>query len=160
MSMGALSLVMFVWLGISSKSSRTSTLTGRSTTGMRNRRPGSLTSSGRVLPEAEDDEALVLIDDAHGQVEHDGHDDEEQEQWNDDADERPIHRSDRPFGARLVTGAQPRGRPRPPGPHGVNIGQALHDERQSIMAHDAHRRAARQRAAVLRCAPSIPRPRA
>src|SRR5215203_522509 len=48
--MGALSLVIVVWLGTSMNCSRMSTLTGRSTSGMRNRRPGSRTIASFVLP--------------------------------------------------------------------------------------------------------------
>ncbi len=47
---GALSLVMVVWLGTSVSVSRRSTLTGRSTIGMRKRRPGSRTIDSLVLP--------------------------------------------------------------------------------------------------------------
>ena len=47
---GALSLVIVVWLGTSMNCSRTSTFTGRSITGMRNRRPGSRTRASFVLP--------------------------------------------------------------------------------------------------------------
>src|SRR3990172_4960435 len=42
MLIGALSLVMQVWLGISRKASRRSTHTGRSISGIRNTRPGPL----------------------------------------------------------------------------------------------------------------------
>ena len=47
---GALSLVIVVWLGTSMNCSRMSTFTGRSTTGMRNLRPGSRTIDSFVLP--------------------------------------------------------------------------------------------------------------
>ena len=47
---GALSLVIVVWLGTSVSVSRRSTLTGRSTIGIRNRRPGSRTIASFVLP--------------------------------------------------------------------------------------------------------------
>ena len=45
-----LSLVIVVWLGTSMNCSRRLTLRGRSTTGMRNTRPGPLTSDSSVLP--------------------------------------------------------------------------------------------------------------
>ena len=47
---GALSLVIVVWLGTSMNCSRMSTLTGRSTNGIRNRRPGPRTIPSFVLP--------------------------------------------------------------------------------------------------------------
>ena len=47
---GALSFVIVVWLGTSMNCSRTSTLTGRSITGMRNRRPGPRTRASFVRP--------------------------------------------------------------------------------------------------------------
>src|SRR5918993_3052702 len=47
---GALSLVIVVWLGTSMNCSRMSTLTGRSTSGIRNRSPGSRTIASLVLP--------------------------------------------------------------------------------------------------------------
>ena len=47
---GALSLVIVVWLGTSMNCSRMSTLTGRSMIGIRNRRPGSRTRPSLVLP--------------------------------------------------------------------------------------------------------------
>ncbi len=50
MLIGALSLVIVVWLGTSMNCSWMFTLTGRSINGMRNRRPGSRTSPSFVLP--------------------------------------------------------------------------------------------------------------
>jgi hypothetical protein len=47
---GALSLVIVVWLGTSMNCSRMSTFTGRSTIGIRKRRPGSFTSRSSVRP--------------------------------------------------------------------------------------------------------------
>ena len=47
---GALSLVIVVWLGTSMNCSRMSTLTGRSMIGIRNRRPGPRTRPSFVLP--------------------------------------------------------------------------------------------------------------
>ena len=72
---GALSLVIVVWLGTSMNCSRMSTLTGRSTIGMRNRRPGSRTIDSFVLPEPEDDHPLVLLHDPDRQVQDDEQDD-------------------------------------------------------------------------------------
>ena len=47
---GALSLVIVVWLGTSMNCSRTSTFTGRSMIGIRKRSPGARTSASFVLP--------------------------------------------------------------------------------------------------------------
>ena len=50
MLIGALSLVIVVWLGTSMNCSRMSTFTGRSMIGIRNRRPGPRTRPSFVLP--------------------------------------------------------------------------------------------------------------
>ena len=78
MLIGALSLVIVVWLGTSMNCSRMSTLTGRSMTGIRKRRPGSRTIDSFVLPEAEDDHPLVLLDDPDRQVDDDQQDDDDE----------------------------------------------------------------------------------
>ena len=77
MLIGALSLVIVVWLGISMNFSRMSTFTGRSMTGIRKRRPGPRTRLGTGLAEPEDDHPLVLLNDADRQVQHDQHEDDD-----------------------------------------------------------------------------------
>ena len=74
---GALSLVIVVWLGTSMNCSRMSTLTGRSTIGIRNTSPGPGPSDSLVLPEPEDDQPLVLLHDVIDEVDQHEHDDDE-----------------------------------------------------------------------------------
>ena len=76
---GALSLVMVVWLGTSMNCSRMSTLTGRSMIGIRKsqaRTRGPWISFG--LAEPEHDHPLVLLDDPDRQVEDDQQDDDDE----------------------------------------------------------------------------------
>ena len=82
---GALSLVIVVWLGTSMNCSRTSTLTGRSMTGTRKRRPGSRTMPSFGPAQPEHDHLLVLLDDPDRQI---------QDHQQDDADERDDRQGD------------------------------------------------------------------
>src|SRR3972149_2907197 len=70
MLIGALSLVIVVWLGTSMNCSRRSARTGRSTIGMRKMSPGPRTRLSSVRPPAvigrfDDDRQALLTDDAH-----------------------------------------------------------------------------------------------
>ncbi len=77
MLIGALSLVIVVWLGTSMNFSRMSTFAGLSMTGMRKRRSG-VAHQGRPGPaQSEDDHPLVLVDDPDRQVQDDDQNDDD-----------------------------------------------------------------------------------
>ena len=90
MLIGALSLVIVVWLGTSMNCSRRSTFTGRSTIGIRNRRPGPRTRPSFGLAQPEDDHPLVLLDDPDRQVQDDQQDDDEERQDR-QSDDQSMH---------------------------------------------------------------------
>ena len=131
MLIGALSLVIVVWLGTSMNFSRMSTLTGPVDDRDQEAQAGLADEVRAGLAEAEDDHALVLLDDAHRQVQR------EQDEDDDRDERRPARR------CRTASESSPSLLGRCAGPLG-----RLDDERQALLAHDAHRCAPRQRALV------------
>ena len=79
MLIGALSLVMLVWLGTSMNCSRRSTRTPRCTIGTTKTQPGPLTSFGLVRPSVKMSEPLVLVDDLDRREEQDQADDDQEQ---------------------------------------------------------------------------------
>ena len=123
---GALSLVIVVWLGTSMNCSRRSTTTPRSTIGIRKRTPGLRTIASFVRPEPEDHHPLVLLDDADGQE----HDDEQEQ----DEDHDDRGRGDEIHGSPWLAGG--------------GAVESLDDDREAILGDDADGRAPVERPVI------------
>ena len=151
---GALSLVIVVWLGTSMNCSRRSTLTGRSTIGIRKTEAGALDEPLVGPAEAEDDHPLVLLHDPHREVQDRQDDDEDDDQADDRVEE--VHG---PAPSRSRAPAYP-GAPAPRTRSGRRCSTGrLDDEDEPVLAG---RRGPQRRAGSSgrpRCGPSTPRRR-